>query len=98
MKPIKDFQLHVSEWRRPENIDIWYQLLTVQTGSHEQTLGVRLAISGYELSRFGAKHPSELPRHTLLNHVKAMCHTLIDHIEQTIRDEEGNNNGILYKD
>ncbi len=87
MLPIRDFKVAVSEWVQPENIDVWYQMLTVQTGSHEQTIGARLAISGHELTHFGLKHPSQLPRKVALEHTKDLCVLMIDTIDQKIQDE-----------
>ncbi len=84
---IRDFKIAVSEWTRPENIDIWYQMLTVRTGPREQTLGARSAVTGQELAHFGIDHPSQLPRKAALEHTKDLCLLMIDTIDQKIQDE-----------
>ncbi len=84
---MKEFKIYVSDWIQPNNMDIWYQRLFVQTASDEQTLGVDLAITGKELRHLGVKHPSEVPRQVALDHVKTMAYTLADHIELTMQRE-----------
>ncbi len=84
---MRAFKIEVSDWIRPENIDVWHQRLFVQTGADERTLGVDLGITGYELKKLGINHPSQMPRKAALEAVKRMAYTLADHIELTIQEE-----------
>lgn len=84
---MKDCKLLLTEWVRPENVDIWYQMLQIKTGSHERTLGCRVQVTGHELRNFNVKHPSLLPRKFYLEKIVEFAASLLDHVERTIKNE-----------